>query len=157
MMRSYGANGRTTDTSCGYVNAVARLLVSSSSTTPNLKSSGASNVYIKRSVFQENNSSGDWLVKGYIAIDGEFTRHEWEAIREAFMAMGLFQVSTKAIPLSQRIPSRSECVAAVQDVASGRDPRAWEKIVEKYKLPEGSKFNISTGQFIIPPHLREKP
>ena len=149
-MRSYIANGRTTDTSCGYVNVVARLLVSSSSTTPNLKSLGVSNVFIKRSVFQNNSPSGDWLVKGYIAIDGEFTREEWEALRAAFIAMGLFQVATNAIPLSKRIPSRAECIAAVQDVASGRDPRAWDKVVEKYNLPKGSAFNISTGQFRIP-------
>lgn len=107
-------------------------------------------MYIKRSVFQNNSMSSDWLVKGYIVIDGEFTREEWEAIREAFIAMGLFQVATKALPLSKRIPSRAECVAAVQDVASGRDPRAWDKVVEKYNLPKGSVFNISTGQFLIP-------
>lgn len=113
-------------------------------------------MYIKRSVFQNNNPSNDWLVKGYIAIDGEFTREEWEAIREAFIAMGLFQTMTNQVPLSQRIPSRQECVAAIQDIASGRDPRAWDKMAEKYKLPNGSVFNISTGQLYIPPTIKDK-
>jgi hypothetical protein len=114
-------------------------------------------MYIKRSVFQENSPSGrDWLVEGYIAIDGEFTREEWEAIREAFMAMGLFQTMTKTMPLSKRIPSRSECIAAVQDISSGRDPYAWNKVCRKYNLPNGSVFNISTGQLYIPPTIKDK-
>lgn len=109
-------------------------------------------MYIRRSIFHEANPvSGDWIVKGQIAIDGEFTRDEWEQIKTNFIAMGLLQVSKGQKPLSKRVPSRNEVMAAIQDIASGRDPEAWNKLVEKYQLPNGSRFNASTGQFIIPP------
>jgi hypothetical protein len=60
------------------------------------------------------NPRGDPYVKGQIAIEGEFTRAEWEKIREMFIAMGLLQLK-RGHRLSTIFPSRQEILEAYRD------------------------------------------
>jgi len=86
-------------------------------------------VFIESAAFCQTNSTSDPYVKGQIAIEGEFWPAEWEAIREAFIAMGLIQVTRLGQKPSQMLPSRAECLDAFRE-----GPDAIKKLEEKYPL-----------------------
>jgi hypothetical protein len=91
-------------------------------------------MWIKQFKSQEHNVSGDWLVKGVIGIEGEFSREEWNRIHQTFIALGLTQVG-KAPP-SRSIPSRSEITEAIMARAGG-NYEPMKLLKEKYpKLKE---------------------
>jgi len=100
-------------------------------------------MYIKHCRFQENNVTGDWLVKGCIGIEGEFSRAEWEKIKETFIAMGLMQVGHVAP--SRMIPSRAMVMEAIMAHARG-DNKPLEQLMIEY--PNIESIGLG-GQIVI--------
>jgi hypothetical protein len=90
-------------------------------------------MWIDRSVFRENNRTGDWFVDGEIYIKGEFTRQEWEHIKQAFIALGLHQLGGKC-KLSNHYPRRSEVVDAIMMDARNLNNEAMKQLKKKYPL-----------------------
>ena len=92
-------------------------------------------MYIEKFICQENNATGDWLVKGDIHIRGEFSRDEWEKIKTAFVALGLAQLGKGGKP-SERVPSRAEFTDAMMEDARNNNNMALRRLKAKYHMPE---------------------
>lgn len=94
-------------------------------------------MYVKRCAFSPAGSV-DWIIKGQIAIEGEFTQGEWNLIKETFIALGLFQVNTGTPPPSTLVPTRAECIDAL--MADARGESGSDKLRKKYNIPPDFKF-----------------
>jgi hypothetical protein len=82
--------------------------------------------------------ANDWIVKGQIAIEGEFTQGEWNLIKETFIALGLFQ-NYRGIPKpSELVPTRAECIDAL--MADARGEGGSDKLRKKYNIPPDFKL-----------------
>lgn len=89
----------------------------------------------------------DWIIKGEIAIKGEFTAQEWDSLKELFISIGLFQMS-KGLPRpSELVPTRQECVDAL--MADARNEDASNKLREKYHIPPHFKLPSDLQQLLL--------
>jgi hypothetical protein len=102
-------------------------------------------MYIKRCAYTPIGST-DWIIKGQIAIEGEFTQAEWNTIKETLMAMGLMQMSRGLPPPSELVPTREECVTALMEDARGLDGS--NKLRKKYDIPPHYKFPSDLERFM---------
>jgi hypothetical protein len=97
-------------------------------------------MWINKAAFRENNHRTDPIVRGQIAIDGEFYRNEWEKIKEVFIAMGLAQLGGER-PKPDH-PTHQEIVAAIQEDSTACDSghTAQRKLFARYGITEESFY-----------------
>ena len=102
-------------------------------------------MYVEHCAFVERNP-GDWFVKGHIQIDGEFTRAEWEKIKNTFVALGLFQLRYGRRP-SDNFPTRAQVIEAIMEDSRNGDSKATEALSVRYNIPPGIALQDFTHHY----------
>jgi hypothetical protein len=101
-------------------------------------------MWIDKAKWTEYNEVGDNVVQGKFELQGTFTREEWDKIKVGFIAMGLMQLGGHRPERTS--PSRQEFVAAIQDVASGRNFEAIKQLRDKYNIPQEKTLTLKDTQ-----------
>jgi hypothetical protein len=99
-------------------------------------------MYIKRFAAQERGSRHDWMVEGAIAIEGEFTREEWEKIKTQLIAMGLSQRGRRLMEVL--LPSRQQCIDAMMEDNRNCNNKATDALRARYAIPD----NVTLDHFM---------